>query len=282
MLFTSETCTSAAGGCNEDICGCVSNAAWILDGATSLSRRTVLDANGRRISDAAHFVATLSAGFHRGMGRGQDIAQALDSALRSVRQDEDILGYLEEDFDVPSASFAAVQLTGQCLQVANLGDCTILLQADNGAITSFGDSAVRQLDAALLSSYLALRQKVSDRGVVWESLVPLIRENRARMNAPGGYWILEPRGHGLPGLQQMAIRFSTGVRGLLVTDGLYRIVDTYRLMSMEEFFEEAFSVSGLERLVSNTRDAEALDSNETRWPRVKAKDDATIVKFEIQ
>ncbi len=282
MRFTSETYTSAAGSCNEDIGGGVSNAAWILDGATSLSRRTVLDANGQRISDAAHFVATLSAAFHRGMGLGQDVAQALDSALQSVRQDEGIQGYLAEDFDVPSASFAAVQLTGQCLQVANLGDCTMLLQADKGAITSFGDSAVRQLDAALLSSYLALRQTVLERGAVWEALVPLIRENRARMNTPGGYWILEPRGHGLSGLQRMAMRFSTKVRGLLVTDGLYRIVDTYHLMSREEFFEEAFSVSGLERLVSNTRDAEALDSKETRWPRVKARDDATIVKFEIQ
>ena len=94
-MFTSETCTSAAGSCNEDICGCVSNAARILDGATSLSRRTVLDGNGQRISDAAHFVATLSAGFHRGMGLGQDIMQALNSALRSVRQDEDILGTLD-------------------------------------------------------------------------------------------------------------------------------------------------------------------------------------------
>jgi serine/threonine protein phosphatase PrpC len=282
LLFTSETYTSAAGSCNEDIGGCVSNAAWILDGATSLSRRTVPASNGQHISDAAHFVATLSAEFHRGIGNGQDIARALDSSLRSVRQDADIRRFLEEDFDVPSASFAAVQLMGPCLQVANLGDCTILLQADNGTITSFGDSAVRQLDAALLSSYLALRRKVSDRGAVREALAPLIRENRARMNTPGGYWILEPRGHGLSGLQQMAIRFSTEVRGLLVTDGLYRIVDTYHLMRMEEFFEEAFSASGLERLVSHTRDAETLDSNETRWPRVKARDDATIVKFEIQ
>ena len=282
MLFTSETYTSAAGSYNEDIGGCISNAAWILDGATSLSRRTVPDSNGQHISDAAHFVTTLSAEVHRGIGNGQDIARALDSSLRSVRQDADIRGFLDEEVDVPSASFAAVQLTGPCLQVANLGDCTILLQADNGTITSFGDSAVRQLDAALLSSYLALRRKVSDRGAVREALVPLIRENRARMNTPGGYWILEPRGLGLSGLQQMTIRFSTEVRGLLVTDGLYRIVDTYHLMRMEEFFEEAFSASGLERLVSHTRDAEILDSNETRWPRVKARDDATIVKFEIQ
>ena len=62
--FTSETYTSAAGSCKEDI-GCVSNAAWILDGATSLSRRTLLDANGQPISDAAHLVATLSAAVHR-------------------------------------------------------------------------------------------------------------------------------------------------------------------------------------------------------------------------
>lgn len=73
------------------------------------------------------------------MGLGQDVAQALDSALQSVRQDEAIQGYLEEDLDVPSASSGAVQLTGQCLRVANLGDCTILLQADKGAITSFRD-----------------------------------------------------------------------------------------------------------------------------------------------
>lgn len=112
--------------------------------------------------------------------------------------------------------------------------------------------------------------------------MPLIRENRARMNTPGDYWILEPRGHGLSGLQQMAIRCSTEVRGLLLTYRLYRIVDTYHLMSRWELFEEAFSVSGLERLGSNTRDAEALGSNEARWPRVKAKDDATIVRFEIQ
>ena len=282
MLFSSETCTSAAGTCNEDICGFIENAAWILDGATSLSRRTLQDANGRIMSDAAHFVSILSSAFQGSLRLGQDIAQALDNSLGLVRQDEEILRYLQEDIDVPSASFSAVELREQSLHVANLGDCTILLQADGGNITQFGSSAVRQLDAQLLSRYLELREKLEDRTAVWEALVPLIRGNRARMNKPDGYWILEPKGHGLHGLQQVEMNFNTQFRGLLVTDGLYRVVDTYCLMSLEAFFEEAFGVSGLERLVRRTRDAEALDMDESRWPRVKLKDDATIVKFEIR
>ena len=282
MLFTSETCTSAAGACNEDICGVVDNAAWILDGATSLSRRTILKANGKRVSDAAYFVSILSSYFLQHISVEQDIASALQCSLEQARGDEHIRRYLADDVDIPSASFAAVKWSGHRVQVMNLGDCTILLQADGGAITPFGSSAVRELDAQLLSSYQKLRARLRDPAAVWDALVPLIREGRARMNKPGGYWILEPSGAGLRGLQEFELGFRTRLRGLLVTDGLYRIVDTYRLLTQDDFFAEAFEVSGLERLVTKTRAAEAFDVDERHWPRVKARDDATIVRFEIQ
>lgn len=282
MLLTCEGCTSASTYCNEDIFGFTDHAAWILDGATSLSRRTLVNAAGQTISDAAHFVSAFSSRFEEVVEQKEAIRLALEDSLDTVRRDGAIQRYLKEGVDVPSASFSAVTLRPRRIQVANLGDCTILLQIDGGAIVQIGSSAVRQLDAQLLSRYLELKAELGDREVVWSHLVPIIRQNRGKMNEPNGYWILEPQGLGLRGLEEIDIEFNKSVRGLLVTDGLYRIVDTYGLTSIEMFFEEAFGASGLENLIAKTREAETLDSNASRWPRVKLADDATIIKFETK
>lgn len=282
MLLTCEGCTSASTSCNEDIFGFTDHAAWILDGATSLSRRTLVNAAGQTISDAAHFVSAFSSKFGEVVEKKEAIRLALEDSLDTVRRDGAIQRYLKEGVDVPSASFSAVTLRPRRIQVANLGDCTILLQIDGGAIVQIGSSAVRQLDAQLLSRYLELKAELEDREVVWSHLVPIIRQNRGKMNKPNGYWILEPQGLGLHGLEEIDIEFNKSVRGLLVTDGLYRIVDTYGLTSIEMFFEEAFGTSGLENLIAKTREAETLDPNASRWPRVKLADDATIIKFETK
>lgn len=282
LQLDTEAWTSAAGACNEDIHGHAGHAAWLLDGATSLSRRAVQAPCGRMITDAAHFVSLFSARFDKSLRLGQDLEQAIESALDWVRRDRLVAAWMTEGTDTPSASFCAVRLAGAELEVANLGDVSILLQADDGGITTFGSSAVRELDAQLLRQYLRLRVTLPDRAAVWAALVPLIRANRARMNQPGGYWILEPRGAGLPGLQRTRLPFARRVRGLLVSDGLFRLVDTYRLMSQDHLFITAFTPSGPQQLLKRLRDAEAGDPAAIRWPRVKLRDDATLVRFETR
>jgi hypothetical protein len=68
-----------------------------------------------------------------------------------------------------------------------------------------------------------------------------------------------------------------GLRGLaLLSDGATRITDLYHLIGWPELIG-VLRDQGPAELIGEVRAAEASDPDRTRWPRTKAKDDATAI-----
>jgi hypothetical protein len=266
---------------NEDHLGIHGERAWVLDGATSISGRRSAAEDGREETDAAWFVRRFSVELAR-MSNTSLLLDDIQGILDRIRGDGHRKWGAWIDHDIPSASFLHVCIRPGRVEAFNLGDCLLLYEADAGSLESFGASAVRALDGALLDAYRALRSALPDlsHADAWNQLVPLIRSNRKLMNTQQGYWILEPRGEGLRYGQRAAISYRHSFRGLLVTDGLYRLVDTYRLYTREHFFDAARRPEGLKRLAHELRVFEKADPDCRMIARVKARDDATGVWIE--
>lgn len=277
MDRTFQVTSSSTSAINEDEAAFTRDEGWVLDGATSVSgrRRT---SGGRAESDASWFVREFSDGLRR---RPAELPVA--RWARAVL--DELVGKAGAHWadwssrDVPSASYAHVQVRDGAAQFFNLGDCRILYQADGGPVTLFGSCEVQRLDDALLRAYQHLRRSEPelDHARAWACLVPTIRAHRRLMNVPGGYWILSPDGLGLEHLQRVEVPFDRELRALLVTDGLYRLVDTYGQASVDGFFARAFERGGLPAMVDELRALEAADHTAARYARVKLQDDATAL-----
>ncbi|HWP19351.1 MAG TPA: hypothetical protein VNO84_09500 [Burkholderiaceae bacterium] len=276
MRFDLHSISQAGGQINEDGLGHRAHAAWLLDGATSISGRRLADE-----TDASWFVRQVC----EALSSAHPSAELRETLAAAVGRAQSLGTQLWADWgsgvDTPSASFAAAQLDANRLRLFNLGDCRILYQLDQQPMQSFGSCAVAELDAQLLQRYTELRQTAptSTHRDLWQQLVPLIRANRRRMNRPDGYWVLSPDASSLAQLQEYVLSFDLEAHVVLATDGLYRWVDTYLIGTEQEFFSRAFEPGGLEQLLLQVREAERIDAEAKRFPRVKLKDDASAVAF---
>jgi hypothetical protein len=283
--WTSTGLTVGAGACNEDLYGVASPtphrvALWVLDGCTSLSRRSVPTEEGP-LTDAAYFVRRFSACLQAAAANAALGAASVAGALDALAGDVHLEQFRRSGVDVPSASFLGVEVSAGQAWVYSLGDCRLLVRFDNGPVEAYGTSPVAALDARLLDEFEAARRRVAGRcrAAAWEAVVPTIRRHREKMNQHDGYPILESSGAGLPSADVHERRFEHRCEGVLLSDGLYRLVDVYGAFDDEQFFREATAAGGLVRLAHLLRQLERDDPQGERWARVKLADDATGLHF---
>ncbi|CAM5662352.1 hypothetical protein MAUB1S_11559 [Mycolicibacterium aubagnense] len=266
---------------NEDIAGSNAACAFVIDGATGLGGRPLIDAT----SDAAWLAAFAAQIFEAEI----DAVTPIDSLVRSlngrVRQkiNETAPGETIETWALPTASFQLVRLEGRELAVYGLGDCRLFLAgADGTAFETNGDYSKAESEGA--------RRAVAQAGglTAWRSLAeePVVREalrrSRARHNQPGGaVWTL---GSAPDAAAHLSIRrFSPALpaRGLLCTDGFSALADKYGRYGAAGLIRIA-GEHGLHALMKDLRRIERdEDPDGQQYPRFKVSDDATAVLFEI-
>lgn len=182
--------------------------------------------------------------------------------------------------EAPFACLAIAHELGSDLEFLNMGDLTLLLRMVDGTVQRFGDSAVRELDRQALAT---LKREI-DRGTslhadrvanVW----PQIQANRALRNVVEGYDVLDPDVSCAGRMQRLLVERSTVRSFLMLSDGFYRLVDTYQRYTELSLFE-AVERRGLHGLLRELRSIEAGDAACVRYLRFKQCDDATALWIE--
>jgi hypothetical protein len=112
------------------------------------------------------------------------------------------------------------------------------------------------------------------RARIMDDVMDELRRRRARLNQPGGYWMLgvDPRAAAAMDVRTLALDRPTRV--LLASDGLWRLVDHFGRYDAAGLLDAAF-VQGVAALIAELRRFEADDRDCRRVPRVKPSDDAT-------
>jgi len=271
-----DSVSEAGGSVNEDRAAASERAAWILDGATGVSPQRLFPGP----SDPAWFAATadgLLARLTADVDGGMTLLRRLVADLHDACAAAALAPLAETAIELPSASLLVAQLAGSEIALLILGDCKLLLRRRDGTVEAFDQSSVAPFDAKLVEALRAMRAGGATRlSELTSRLTPLIRENRLWKNRPGGYGVLTADAACFAFAETARRQAQDATHLLLATDGFYRLVDTYHMLTASELMEATLE-RGLAPLHAELRRLEESDPECLAFPRLKARDDATAM-----
>ena len=244
---------------NDDAIGYTAQAAWVLDGATSLGQGLVggeSDARWLAQSANAHLQRLLEEQPYRPT---QDLLAQLQAGIAAdFQRDSGVAVSL--DLNLPTACLSLLRVLGDgSLELLNLCDTCIHLAWDDGHVESFGDTPLEEIDRQSVQRLLALREANPDwsHAQLWQASREWVRRNRALANTPQGYWCLDPSERWIAHVQRRVLDPSGLKAFMLVTDGFDRLLD-FRRYDLDSLFA-ALPERGVEALIDELRALESAD-----------------------
>lgn len=280
MSFTNIKAFSGQGNLvNEDICFVSSTCGWVIDGSSGLTKCKIT--NGE--SDAAWYVSEWQGYLKDNIEKDASIEDILKKGVINIRNK-----YLQFEgaskataLEHPSASILIVRVRDKSLEYFCLGDCTLLYKLKNGKVIKISDDKVSKLDSKVIDEMVKVHNEknislISTRPYIDE----MLKENRLKKNSVDGYWILgmteEALQHGLFGhadLEELS-------KACILSDGFSQYYDTFNLSNDYSEFIDEIGNESLQRLCNELRKNQEQDKDCNKYPRLKVKDDASIVYFE--
>lgn len=256
----------------------------VIDGGTSVAERDYIDPEaGDVVWFVQGFCRELEASLQGGRSQRDCVMLAL-AAMRASLGARCAPGTVPA-YAMPIAALTWVRVTpgpggfgvgGYCL-----GDCKALLcladasrERDEGVIDL--DPYVNPQELILQDAIAALgAQGIDDPAARKQRLLPMLRERRAYLNALPAPTILSLAACGTPAARTFARSVAPGSALLLMTDGLYRMVEPYALQTAPELARDCLA-RGLAPVLGALRDYEKahLGSASTS---VKRADDAAAI-----
>jgi serine/threonine protein phosphatase PrpC len=278
-MFYYDSICDGSNMVNEDVANINKYGAWILDGATGLNGKNLIDKD----SDAKWYVRQwdeyVNKNFHktdinlkRIVKEGINVIK--DKYYKKVK-DKNI-----KALDLPSSSIVLTRWIEDYLEYFILGDCTLIIE-NNNKLNVIKDDSVTKLDNKVFEAmdnimkkedktFLEARKEVND----------LIIENRLLKNTNEGYWILgfdtEAADRALYG----KIRLNKDMKVLIASDGFSAITDRYNYIDIENLIYETQN-KGLDSICKKLREIEEEDSSGDKYPRFKKNDDASAIYVEL-
>jgi hypothetical protein len=275
---------AGTGHVNEDLAIVFERDGWtdivLLDGATPLTPARHLQAGA---SDPAWFVRQFAADLGAVLDAGRTQEALVQAALARTRMAFAAAGGTD---DVPAWAWPIATLSwvrvrhparpggGHALDLYCLGDSKVLLRLPDGRVRDL-DPFDNPQEAATQAAVAALvAQGVLDPADRWERLLPMLRARRAEQNTavPPFVLCLHPRG---PFAARTArVDAPPGALLLVLSDGLYRLVDPYRL-DTDASLLDACAGAGLDAMLDRLRAFEA--GSAAAGLAAKTADDASAV-----
>ncbi|PSK96184.1 protein phosphatase 2C-like protein [Murinocardiopsis flavida] len=173
----------------------------------------------------------------------------------------------------PSATVVAIRLTATELDYLVLADSVLAVEAHTGPARIITDTRLDDLRARLEH-----RPPPNDSGGCVEQDRARHKALRDHRNTTGGFWTAgaDPRAaeEALTG----AIPLSEIAAATLLTDGATRLVEVFKQTTWQATLE-TLHAHGPRTVIEQVRDAEKQDPDQQAYPRGKACDDATILRW---
>lgn len=261
---------------NEDRAGLRGRCAWIVDGATSVSGNGLTSG----ATDAAWLAGVIGRNLQDAVpapGASDDIFHRLEKSVRDAFDEEGAHRALPGDDRAPSACLGHLRIRGArdgqlALEGRFLGDVVALIPSGAG-IVRWTDERSKPFERRTLAALEAADHRA---GEIPEPVRRQILENRARLNRPDGYWVVNP----LRPWAGRELRFGATVAPdrpiVLATDGFMRLVDVFAAHTDEALYARLAAGEG-ESLMRELRELERGDPTAQAHPRVKIHDDATVL-----
>jgi hypothetical protein len=253
----------------------------LMDGATPLTPERCVAAGA---SDPAWFVRRFAQDLGSVLRAAGDqealVLEALEhtrAAYRAAGGHADVPPYAW-----PIATLAWVRVSdpdadgSHTLDLFCLGDSKILLQLPDGAVRDLDPFENPQEQATQAAVAALVAEGILDPAERWTRLLPMLRARRHEQNTAVNPAVLclEPRGPFAA--RRTRLTAPAGALLLVLSDGLYRLVDTYGLHSDGSLLD-ACRARGLDALLDELRAFEA--GKEAAGLAAKTADDASAIAW---
>lgn len=272
--------SEGSGACNEDAAGVAGPendvlAAWVFDGVTGINGRNVLGAS----SDAAWIVARAEQHLRKLVAEDISLSQILETLVERLIADWNAATagiQLPDDYDIPACCLLLVKRYNDGWRAMRLGDCFLLTVAPAVKRWDGPPNDLNALETLLRRQALQQRSEgVSDFRQLLQQFHPQLMASRRARNTRGNHSILVPDRGALAQPEFLELAWPEAI--LLCTDGFYRAVDTYHLMSDADLVSACTSESGVKAVMRAIRATEAEDLHCEKHMRFKPADDASAV-----
>ncbi|MFL6672845.1 MAG: hypothetical protein ACJ8LG_06110 [Massilia sp.] len=272
----------ATPGHNEDLVAVYENEGVIdvviIDGGTSVADRDFIDAD---MGDVVWFVRTFAESLGKAIGKGRSQAESVLLATTCLRAafEEKTGGASIPLYAWPIAAMTWIRITHTSapasLDLYCLGDCKALLLQPGGSVVDL-DPYVNPQELVLQNEIARLAEHgVADPAERRRRLTPMLRERRAFLNSSASPTVLCLKPNGAFAAREHRIQAGAGSMLLAMTDGFYRLVDTYGVYSNEEL-AHLCRQRGLKSMLDELREVERARAPAESLS-VKSADDASAV-----
>ena len=225
------------------------------------------------------YSTTLLQNFVTGMRGGEDLAEALSSAIRQTVLDHG------RDCDLslgsPSATFAGWQIKQDVLSYLVLGDASVLLRRSDGTTTEVTDDRLDLVVSPERNRLLALWDRTGEFVGDDAWLEAHRRTAEPYRNVPEGYWVCHTDAHAVDQALRGSVPMGELDGVLLATDGAMRGVNLFREYDAGHLADRLLCGSHEETL-NAIRASEDLSAGELTSRRIKVHDDASVISASLR
>ena len=252
--------------------------AWVIDGATSVAGQDYLGA-GR--GDPAWYAHALSKRLEANAARGLALAELHAAAARDVAGEyRKLCSQLRAAtplYAQPMAGLTMVRVSGDRVELYELGDCPAFALADGGGVRRLTTHEASEAADESHTRVTAAQQAVGYAPkAVWADRLPSLRQRREVQLTERPLQVSTPALDAVFGGYATSFELA-GVSALvLMSDGFERFSVKYRLGDDAEMIRRSIE-EGPDGPLAALRAAEAADPDCRRFPRLKPSDDATCV-----
>lgn len=250
----------------------------IIDGGTSVADVDYIDRlNGDVVWFVTRFAASLGACIESGLGQHAAVHAAIGATYDEFR--ERAAGQEIPEYAWPIAAMTWLRLTtdpaATRLSMYCLGDCKVLMHTPGGEVRDL-DPWVNPQEAVLSVEVAKLQAEgLQDSAARHARLLPILRARREFQNAANDPEALCLRPNGQFRARTIEVDVPNGASVLAMTDGFYRLVDTYGLHTPESLFALC-EQRGLQPALDELRQYEAA-APASASSSVKRADDASAI-----
>lgn len=261
---------------NEDAVGHGAHYCFVMDGASGLSGKNVVDP----VSDAAWMVGNIRDKLCELLDR--DDPRPTDELLRQVvaQVREEYVQVLQSKHadvpeDSPSACIALFRQRNGQLEFFALGDCVGAVKSADGEVFCSQDETLDTLDQQVLDQMVCIHKRtgVSVREAK-AACGDLLLRNRNLRNQPGGYWVLDLLSdEGIDHARQAVWPLTEPVCVGAFSDGFSQLAEGFGRYPDYGALFEAMQKKDLEEMFRDLCALQDADPDCNSYPRFKHRDD---------
>jgi hypothetical protein len=252
----------------------------VIDGGTSVADRNYVDPDhGDVVWFVSRFAAALGRCIKAGLGQQAGVHAAVEAVFGEFT--DLTAGQAVPQYAWPIAALSWVRLRdtvgGRSLSLYSLGDCKVLTRDREGVVRDL-DPWINPQEAVLRAEITRLQAEgVLDAAQRHARLLPILRARREHQNTAANPSILCLRPNGAFAGRSHESLLEPGAAVLAMTDGFYRLVDTYGLHTNASLFAACMD-SSVRHLLDTLRGHEA-GAREAALA-VKRADDASAILWQ--